>query len=220
MNDKNENEDEIINNTDQGAKSEEDVRSQQTKDAKHTETEEATETDDVEFEELDEDGEVSAKNTIKKLREKLKKAEGEKREYLLGWQRSQADYANLKKETESRRSADIKLANKRLIEDILPVLDAYTMARGNTVAWEKVESNWRIGIEYIFNQLNSVLENNNLKSFGNIGEKFDPSLHESIEIIKTDDDKKNDTIESVMTKGYKLGDSILRPAKVKVYHLD
>lgn len=184
-------------------------------DTENTET--TVEMDDVEFEEVNEEGEVDTKTTIKKLREKLKKLEEEKREYLLGWQRSQADYANLKKETESRRSADIKLANKRLIEDILPVLDAYTMARGNTEAWEKVESNWRMGIEYIFNQLNSVLENIGLTSFGKIGEKFDPSLHESIEIIKTNDEKKNDTIESVMTKGYKLGESVLRPARVKVW---
>ena len=138
-------------------------------------------TEDVEFEELDNEGdELDNNGKVKKLREKIKKLEEEKKEYLDLSQRLRADYANLKKEVEENRSKTIKLANRGLMEDILPVLDSYTMAQGNKEAWEKVDQNWRIGIEYIFNQLSSVLEGNGLVSFGNVGENPNPNIIQNV----------------------------------------
>ncbi len=173
--------------------------------------------DDVSFEETNEEGEVSVKDTIKKLREKIKTLEKEKGEYMLGWQRANADYANFKKETENTRKDDIKFASRRLIRDILPVLDSYDLAKGNKEAWDKVESNWRIGIEYIFSQLISVLDGEGAMQYGKEGEEFKPELHESIELVETDDESKDGTIAQVLQSGYKMGDTILRVARVKVY---
>lgn len=187
---------------------------------KNTENTDISDADDVSFEEVNDEGdELDGKAQIKKLREKIKRLEKEKQEYMLGWQRAQADYANFKKEVETRRSHDIKHSTKRLILDILPVLDAFTMAKSNKTSWEAVDANWRMGIEYILGQLISVLEKDGLKSFGNVGEKFDPNLHESIESVNTDDSSKDDTIESILALGYKLHDSVLRPAKVKTWVL-
>jgi molecular chaperone GrpE len=173
--------------------------------------------DDVAFEETNEEGEVSAKDTIKKLRERIKTLEKEKGEYMLGWQRANADYANFKKETESGRKEDLRFASKRLIRDILPVLDSYDLAKGNKEAWEKVDQNWRIGIEYIFGQLVSVLSDEGAVQYGKEGERFDPSLHESIELVDTDDESKDGKVAQVLQSGYKMGDTILRVARVKVY---
>ena len=185
---------------------------------KDTENTEATDIDDVSFEDVNNEGdELDGDAKIKKLRQKIKILEEEKQSYMLGWQRAQADYANFKKEVDVGRIADRKLAGKRLIEEILPVLDAYTMAKGNKVSWEAVDANWRMGVEYIFGQLVSVLEKEGLVQFGKVGEKFNPSLHESIEIVETDDSSKDDIIESILSNGYKLGDVVLRPARVKVW---
>ena len=173
--------------------------------------------DDVAFEETNEEGEVSAKDTIKKLRERIKTLEKEKGEYMLGWQRANADYANFKKETESGRKEDLRFASKRLIRDTLPVLDSYDLAKGNKEAWEKVDQNWRIGIEYIFGQLVSVLSDEGAVQYGKEGERFDPSLHESIELVDTDDESKDGKVAQVLQSGYKMGDTILRVARVKVY---
>jgi molecular chaperone GrpE len=173
--------------------------------------------DDVAFEETNEEGEVSAKDTIKKLRERIKTLEKEKGEYMLGWQRANADYANFKKETESGRKEDLRFASKRLIRYILPVLDSYDLAKGNKEAWEKVDQNWRIGIEYIFGQLVSVLSDEGAVQYGKEGERFDPSLHESIELVDTDDESKDGKVAQVLQSGYKMGDTILRVARVKVY---
>lgn len=176
--------------------------------------------DDVSFEDVNDEGEVDVKATIKKLREKIKKLESEKQEYLDLSQRTRADYVNFKKEVESNRTSDRKFATKRFIEELLPVLDSYDMAQGNTAAWEAVDKNWRMGIEYIFGQLKKVLEGEGVTAFGKIGDRFDPTLHESIEIIPVEDEKHNDTIMVIMQSGYKMNDTVLRPARVKTGHYE
>lgn len=175
---------------------------------------------DVDFEEVNEEGEVDARTTIKKLREKIKKLEEEKKEYLDLSQRTRADYMNFKKEVEGNRANDRKFATKKFIEELLPVLDAYDMAQANKEAWEKVDSNWRIGIEYIFNQLKGVLEKEGVIQFGKVGDAFDPNLHESMETVKVEDEKGHDTIVRILQNGYRMHDTVLRPARVHVGRFD
>jgi len=173
--------------------------------------------DDVSFEEVNEEGEIDAKDTIKKLREKIKKLQEEKQEYLDLSQRTRADYTNFKKEVEATRISDRKFATKRFIEELLPVLDAYDMAKGNKEAWEKVESNWRVGIEYIFAQLYAVLEREGVTQYGNVGDAFTPELYESIELVETAEKGNEGKVAQVLQSGYKMGESLLRVARVKVY---
>ncbi len=172
--------------------------------------------DDVEFEEVNEEVEVDARTTIKKLREKIKKLESEKQEYLDLSQRTRADYVNFKKEVESNLVSNRKFATKRFIEELLPVLDSYDMAQGNTDAWEKVDKNWRVGIEYIFNQFKNVLENEGVTQFGKVGDKFNPELHETMQSVEVENEKDDEKIVKVLQNGYKMHDSILRPARVHV----
>jgi molecular chaperone GrpE len=176
--------------------------------------------DDVSFEETNEEGEIDARGTIKKLREKIKKLEAEKQEYLDLSQRTRADYVNFKKEVDTNRVSERKFATKRFIEELLPVLDSYDMAQGNKEAWEKVDQNWRIGIEYIFNQFKTVLENEGVTQFGKVGDTFDPHLHESMEQVSVENENDNDKIVKVLQNGYKMNDSVLRPARVHTGHYE
>jgi molecular chaperone GrpE len=175
---------------------------------------------DISFEETNEEGEIDARATIKKLREKIKILESEKQEYLDLSQRTRADYANFKKEVESNRASDRKFATKRFIEELLPVLDSYDMAQGNKEAWENVDKNWRMGIEYIFAQLRTVLEGEGVTQFGKVGDTFDPHLHESMEQVTSDSEQDNDKIMKVLQNGYKMNDMILRPARVHTGHYE
>ena len=173
--------------------------------------------DDITFETTDEEGEISLKDTIKKLRTKIKELEKESKENLDGWTRAKADYVNFTKEVESRRKDDIIRANKNLIIDLLPVLDAYDMARANEEAWQKVDTNWRIGVEYIFNQLLSIFEREGIEQIGNVGETFDPQLHDSIETVPTEKKENENKIAQVLQKGYIMNGLMLRGARVKVW---
>jgi molecular chaperone GrpE (heat shock protein) len=184
--------------------------------------------DDVVFEELNAEGDpVYAKASAdksskikKKFEDRVGRLTKERDEYLAGWQRIQADYKNREKEIEEYKKNLIKFANANLVKDILPVLDGYDMARANKESWESVDPNWRVGVEYLFSQLLKILENNNVQIFGSEGDDYNTSLHEAVETVEVEEKEKNDKIVSVLQKGYKIGEKILRPARVKVGHYE
>jgi len=175
-------------------------------------------TDDVEFEELNWVGdEKKDKEKLKKMREDLKKSQTESREHLTALQRARADYVNLKKELEEVRDVTKKKTTEKVLADFLPVLDSFDMAMGNVDAWNAVDKNWRVGVEFIYSQLKTALENNNIIAIDQIGVDFDPNLHEPIETKETEDDSNDHKIERIIQKGYKMGDRIIRPARVVVW---
>lgn len=177
-----------------------------------------TNADDVTFEESTEDGDaLSAGNKVKKLQEKIKGLEKEKQEYLDGWQRARADYANLQKSTDEDRKRMRTLIEENFIEELLPTVDSFLMAMSNKEAWEKVDPAWRTGVEYIYQQLMNTLEAHNLSIFGSVGDIFDPLKHEAVGEESTADAKLDHTIAKVNQKGFMLGESILRPARVTIY---
>jgi molecular chaperone GrpE len=173
--------------------------------------------DDVVFE--GEDGEGNTANPaakIKDLREKLKKSEAERMEYLAGWQRAKADLINARKRDEEDKKEFTKYANEDLIGEILTVLDSFDMAFADKEAWEKVDKNWRVGVEYIYSQLLSSLERFNLKVINPVGQKFDPNHHVSIESVPVTDKSQDGMIVKVVQKGYELNGKVIRAPKVEV----
>lgn len=174
--------------------------------------------EDVTFVESTEDGDVlPTKDVVKKLREDLKKARADKEEYLTGWQRAKADYVNLQKEADGRFARGKELGIEELTDSLLPALDAFDMAMSNKAAWEVVDKNWRQGIEYIQSKFLQALADNKVSVIAEIGAKFDPMLHEAIESIVTDDESKDHTIASITQSGYKMGERVIRPARVKIF---
>jgi molecular chaperone GrpE len=160
--------------------------------------------------------EEAAGDTIKKLREKLKKVEAEKTEYLTGWQRAKADMINARKRDEEAQRELAKFANERLIVELIPVLDSFEMAMGNKEAWEKADKNWRVGVEYIAQQLKKVLEDNGLVEMNPIGQTFNIAEHEAVSHDPVTDKSQDGKVIAVITKGYSLNGKILKVPKVKV----
>lgn len=175
-----------------------------------------SEDDVVEFE-FNDDGEEDLKKTLKKLRADLKQAKKEKEEYLLGWQKERADFANYKKDEEARKAMFSEAMRERILTRFLTVMDSFNMAFANKEAWEKVDVGWRKGVEYIYAQMNSLFEEYGVKPVGEVGETFDPNMHESIEIVSTENQENNHKIATVIQRGYKLGERVMRPARVHVY---
>jgi len=173
--------------------------------------------DDITIESEDGEGNVlNAAAKLKELREKLKKSEAERLEYLSGWQRAKADLINARKRDEEDKKEFTKYANEDLIGEILTVLDSFDMAFANKEAWEKVDPNWRKGVEYIYSQLISTLERFGLKVIVPVGEKFDPNHHISIENVAVTDKSKDGMIVEVIQKGYEMNGKVIRAPKVKV----
>jgi molecular chaperone GrpE len=152
---------------------------------------------DEEFIQEDEDQSPAA---IKKLREKLATAIKEKQEYLDGWQRARADFANFKKEEANMLSQKEDRIRAEFIETLLPALDSFEMAlkHGPTEDLKLVEK-----------QLLSSLEKLEVERFGKAGEQYDHYKHEALA-----QQGDGETIKSVERSGYKIKETVIRPAQV------
>lgn len=168
--------------------------------------------DDIEIEE-----EGSQADVIKKLRKKLNRCQKERGEYLTGWQRSKADFINAKRSFAEEKKEYISFAKENVLEEILPVVDSFDMAFANKKSLESVDKNWRMGVEYIYSQLMTILENNGLEQINPLGEIFDPNVHTSVELVETENKKESDHIAEVVQRGYRLHGKIVRSPKVKVF---
>jgi molecular chaperone GrpE len=160
--------------------------------------------------------EESSQATIKSLREKLKAAQAEKTEYLTGWQKDKAEFINARKRDQESNRELVKFANERLIEELIPVLESFDMAMSNKDAWEKADKNWRIGVEYIAQQLKKILEDNGLVEINPLGKPFDITTHEATEHEKISDASMAGKVTAVVQKGYSLNGKVIKAPKVKV----
>lgn len=178
--------------------------------------------EDVVFEPANEDGEtLDAANpqaALKKLREKLAACQAERQEFLEMSQRLKADYVNLKRDEEKRRTEMTQFAKSGLLLELLDLADNFDFAFANKEAWEKVDENWRKGVEYIYAKLIDIFEQNNLMMIDPLGEDFNPEEQHSVATAPVEDPAEDNKVLEVVQKGYKLNGRVLRPAKVKVGH--
>lgn len=170
----------------------------------------------LEFE-FNEDGEEDLRKTLKKFRADLKVCKKEKEEYLTGWQKERAEFANYRKQEDDRKAIFSEAMRERILMRFLTVLDSFNMAFANKESWEKVDENWRKGVEYIYSQMNAIFEEYGIKPIGEEGESFDPSIHQSIDVVETDKKELEHKVANIIQKGYKMGERVIRPARVNVY---
>jgi len=159
-------------------------------------------------------------DNLKKLREKLKKCESERQEYLAGWQRAKADFINARKEEEENRKEFIKFCEKNLILEILSILDSFDRLFTDKDNFGKIDKNLQIGVENIYIQLMDILKKRGVEMLKSEGIKFNPEEHESIIKEEVDKQEKDGIIINEIRKGYKMNGVVIRPAQVKIgkYH--
>lgn len=141
-------------------------------------------------------------------------AQTQAQEYLEGWQRARAEFANYKKRVEREMKDSYGSAAGSVLKDILPVLDDFERAMSN-VPEQLQDDPWVGGVGMILRKLNKVLEDYNVTVIDPTGQPFDPNRHEA---IGTEDssDVATGYVTATMQKGYVLGDRVLRPALVRV----
>jgi len=159
----------------------------------------------IENEEESSDLSVQVESKFKKLKEKLKKCQKEKEEYLAGWQRAKADFINFKKDQEKQQMEFAKFSNTLLVSEILLVLDSFDLA---------LQNNKDNVLLLIKSQLNDILKKYGLEEIKTKNEKFNPEFHEAVEEVESGKES-SDIIEEVQ-KGYMLHGKVLRATKVKI----
>lgn len=161
-------------------------------------------------EETEEKKETAPKKKSKKDKELEElKAELEKNKDLL--LRTAAEFDNYKKRTEKEKVFTAEYAKASVMKTLLPILD--NAERANE--FEQGTEQYNKGIELIVKQLSDLSGKLGLVEIGAVGETFDPNLHEAIMHIE-DENLGENVIAQVLQKGYKFGDTVVRPAMVQV----
>lgn len=137
------------------------------------------------------------------------KAELENKNDLL--LRTAAEFDNFKKRTERERSGIAEFAKANVIKQLLPILDNIDRAATS----EKDTPDYIKGIEMIVKQFEGLASNLGIAEVAKEGDIFDPNCHEAVMHVE-DDNYGENVIVQVLQKGYKIGDTVIRPAMVKV----
>ncbi|MFH1946811.1 MAG: nucleotide exchange factor GrpE [Candidatus Magasanikbacteria bacterium] len=136
-------------------------------------------------------------------------------EYKSGWARAQADYQNLVKETEKKRSEWAEYSERQILEEFIPVYDNFKTAFSHQTSDSSPElDNWKKGIEYIMKQFNKVLEDHGVIEIRTVGEIFDPERYEAVS--EEESDEESGKIIREMVSGYEMRGKVIRVAKVVV----
>lgn len=152
--------------------------------------------------------------TVEELQQRLEEESSRAREYLDGWQRARAEFANYKKRVEREQSQAYQNAAGSVIKRYLEIMDDLERALKNRPL-DGDGAAWAEGIELIYRKLQALLESEGVKPMGQPGEEFDPNLHEAISLEEHEQYQSGQIIE-VLEQGYMLGERVLRPARVRV----
>lgn len=125
--------------------------------------------------------------------------------------RTAAEFDNFKKRTEREKASVAEFAKAGLIKQLLPIIDNIERA---AVA-DRESADYIKGIEMIVKQFEGIISNMNIEEVAKAGDKFDPNFHEAVMHIE-DESLEENVITDVLQKGYKIGDTVIRAAMVKV----
>lgn len=129
--------------------------------------------------------------------------------------RALADMENSRKRMQKEKHDTTRFAVENVINEFLAPLDNFENALSFAHQTSEETQTWAKGFEMILTQFKDILANHKVIPFQSEGLQFDPHLHEVIEMEETEKHEEG-TILQEFVKGYKCGDRILRPARVKV----
>ncbi len=145
------------------------------------------------------------------LKAQLDEEREKAKSYMQNWQRAAADYQNFKRRVEEERNETARLANAALVINLLPLLDDLERALKSVDA-HLASLTWVDGIRLIYRKFEAVLNMVGVEEIQADGQTFDPAVHEAVSQAPGEENK----VISVVQRGYKLGDRVIRPAMVIV----
>ena len=156
-------------------------------------------------------GPEAAEKAIAELEERLALLERERDEVIDDLKRVAADFDNYRKRALRDQEALVARAHERLVKELLPVLD--DLERALEAAEEHEEARLEEGVRLVHRELRDALTKEGLVEIETEGE-FDPHVHEAL--LTQASEEADGAILQVIQKGYRLGDRVLRPARVVV----
>lgn len=151
------------------------------------------------------------KQEFARLENMIENLSSENQDFQEKFKRTQADFANYRRRVKQEK-ADLAVKYKcEIVEKLLPVLDNFERA----LETEKPDEEFIKGVEMIYRQLKDVLKKEGIEEIEAEGKEFNHRLHEAVEQVEGSEEEKGIVAEEVQS-GYKLDDTVIRPALVKV----
>jgi molecular chaperone GrpE len=135
-------------------------------------------------------------------------------QYMEGWQRERAEFANYKRRTEQERLSIFQDARADVLKKVIPIVDDFDRAVAN-IPEHIAREPWVTGTAMIQKKLYKLLEDFGVTPVDPTGQPFDPNLHEAVMMEDHDSVESGHVIE-VMQRGFQAGDKVIRAALVKV----
>lgn len=145
--------------------------------------------------------------------EQIQELENNCAEYLAGWQRSRADYENLRKDLGRQIAAAGEAGQMAVILQLLTLYDHFRMAVSH-IPEEQKKQDWVQGILHISKGFQDFLKEAEVEEINSLGEMFDPNQHEAIS--EQESNQQEGTIIQQVQSGYQAKGRVIRPAKVIV----
>ncbi len=152
------------------------------------------------------------KAEVERLKEELSQARAEAELYKDQYLRAVAEMDNLRKRLEKRYADEARQEKERFLRQILPLVDHLEMVIKHSESDPKV---LRQGVQMILQDLMRTLEREGVQPIKSVGEKFDPFVHEAVEVVETSEVPPETVVDEVQ-RGYTYQGRLLRPARVRV----
>ncbi len=151
----------------------------------------------------------------KDKKDKKQKLNQELEELKNKYIRTLAELENSRKRMQKEKTEALSFAVENTISEFLPLIDNFENALNFANNSSEEVKNWATGFQMILSQLKDILHNHGIVAYHSVGNRFDPHLHDAVEIVETNDYEPGSIIEE-FAKGYKSALRVIRPARVKV----
>jgi molecular chaperone GrpE len=164
---------------------------------------------------VESNGEMETPHFVNMTAEELEQLKKECSESKDKYLRVLAEMENMRKRLQKERQELVQHAIQNNMVEFLNPIDHMENALKFAQEMSDDVKHWALGFQMILNQFKDVLANHGVVAFSSVGTPFDPNRHEAIEMIVTKEYPPG-TVVSESVKGYKMGDRIIRPARVTV----
>ncbi len=160
-------------------------------------------------------GQEQATPDTEALQQALAEAQAKAEEYLAGWKRERAEFVNYRQRVERQAAQTRDRVRSEVLKGLVDILDDLDLALQNRPT-EGEAAAWADGIALIAQKIRTFLRQQGLEPIEpQVGDPFDPYQHEGVDTVASDEVESGHIVE-VVRKGYRVGERVLRPAKVRV----